>query len=493
MTFKLYNKPPHAGGTVQQLTQEELQTKLGFKFQLGMTHDANLAQYQSQMAGYIPPVVLTMLHNIPDLTKQTAAILKTPRADLAIVNLGSEVGDSLMALQDIKKNQVIDIYSGNLRDTKRNMPNTGYDMTYPVTDWEISALAVGSFSRFCPHLPYDRAALREEVYPQLSNPHYLAAIAVSITGLDFPQCLSAVLTSRDMAETIKNQVVDLLDKEEKIDDEYATIQIKTICPESIKRQIATANICIVPIKVDGTWYLALVTIKDIKKNEIMGLSYSKFYWQSRNITPKLLLKNGDLLNEQYYDYAVNAQRNSNHAATLPAFTQTLSHHATLVMNKPQQVFWDIPDHLEISTFSESKIWNKASDFSILLQAVRQKPFVVNGYFGDAFHTTPANILKKSYLERKIHFWPKNTDKNDASANMPACNIVIAGAKEENNEKNISKQLIYYYDLSIPLDSANKRPIFLIEYSTLKEQCLLSQPALSGSGLLSSLQPTSFKK
>lgn len=474
--LSFFDKLPVSGGTETLLSLEQLQKKLDFTFKVGLSDNEALAQYKLQTKDYQPPLVLIMQHDIPDLTRQTQNILKQRRNDIGIVHLDEELGYSLMALTEIDENQVIDIYSGEMLYSQDNIESQefdeSYDLNFPGLYWFIRAKKEGSFSRFCQHLPTDRAGLREKVIIQLKNDDEFAKIAARILKLPEEMCKESLLHDSSVRADITSLILRQLDEEAKIDDEFTNIQFNPVDSLSLQQQVATANLSLVPLLVNDIWYLALVTNRPIVKHGILGLSYSKIYWQATEKAPKLFQKNGLTLDAKYYQLKdVNLYKSSSlKKPLLNAFPLSINTKPVLVVNKQQQVFWDIPDSMQTNSFNPSDSWANHADFSMFIQAVRETPFVVKGFYGDAFYTASSKEQDKPFKGREVRYWQANTYSGEKRNEASLSNIIVAGANESISKKTgATQQIVYYYDLNLAHDEKKKRPIFSMHFSDFKKQ------------------------
>ncbi len=300
MPFQLYEQLPTQGGTPVLLTEEQFENKFSCIYQAG-TAIPRHHQQELQKTMQAVPTRLGFLNNPDVITQQTQAILKKPHLDLGIVNLGPTIGYSVIALNNIPANQVVAIYSGRVvRGDQLSDAELIYSFDYHQ-GWVVCALQSGSIARFFPHLPTDYFALRKNVAEQLNHIDKWVEFSKKVSpGVDDAALRNLFTYDTKNIDQITQSYIDGLTFNESREDEYRNIQFQANCPANVRKNLATANVGILPVKIANTWHLAVITSQPIKRHEIVGIDYTSKFWASNKIIPHLLLKDGTIVDQQYY-------------------------------------------------------------------------------------------------------------------------------------------------------------------------------------------------
>lgn len=194
------------------------------------------------------------------------------------------------ANKPIKAGTVIGIYPGVIEESSNNDHKYSINMS---ERYKLNARHVGGVTRFIQHMPYSFSKISASIKSKKGNIDDLIEIFAGNDVIFKPQeiqklrMLSSHAIKRFIElnlQTIFKNTTDKLQKE--LSTKTFLCQIKNL---------ATANLLIVPIVLNEITVYYLRTCCDINPGEQLGLPYGPQYWEIVGVLPRYFYKDGSVI------------------------------------------------------------------------------------------------------------------------------------------------------------------------------------------------------
>jgi hypothetical protein len=279
--------PPAKGGEIKYLTPEEFQKKFNCEYCEGV-------KVQDEKYGTIDPNQL----NAP-LEKAIYTRLINPLDYLVICKMDNDLGYGLFTLEDIKLGTVLCIYSGEY-----SLGNN--ESEYSLS--QINATKTGGVARFMQHLPIIPYTYANFLCQSTRNSNLYSML----NDLGEAEAEKRI-EDKDSIQNELRMVFHIAENCPERFDHYQIADLKT----DIQKSVADSNIFYKIVKINGVELIAMIAMRDIKKNEIIGFSYGNSYWRNHSAIkqPVLFNKQGGIITKkenQLSDFAVKLSQSVGH-------------------------------------------------------------------------------------------------------------------------------------------------------------------------------------
>lgn len=259
------DNPPRLGGTIRKITPEEFKEKFGCEFTeaiWGNKKDVKAALNDWQSGG-------KQMIASPSFTAKVLDRLEHPFTDIVISKISDAVGYGLFATEEIPRNTVIALYSGQIHphippdDSYAFGINLDFNSEEQLT---VSSLKRGGIARFLQHLPKDGEKLRKDILSRFLDVDYHCKKLVKAGAPLLSQIVAMRIT--------QNKPQFERWAEEEAASEYdSELDDLVFSNSSGRSQIAVRNVRIKKRIVNGKPLLVLITLYPIKQGDQLGLSY----------------------------------------------------------------------------------------------------------------------------------------------------------------------------------------------------------------------------
>ena len=271
----VFDKPPALGGKRSDLTPEEFYKQFKCIYFEGLQLPDNFSFMK-----YIDLCSRAVQSLNGDISFETLyRRLKNPLSSVGIAYMNKQVGYGLFALENIPIGTVICMYSG--KQTAKQFSKTEHKYSYKV----VTSKKCGGISRFMQHLPW---SLEKDMnyFSQTTQDANLYSLENNVA---LQEAKLKVADKKQMSKLRKKIFKDL--KESGIPYELNCIDFTG--NENIKSKVAVANVRQESLQFDGFSVTLLISMSNIRKNELIGFSYGRVYWLEREKlrkkrTPRLL-------------------------------------------------------------------------------------------------------------------------------------------------------------------------------------------------------------
>ena len=282
------DKPLPQGGTIEYLSSEEFEKKLGF------TYTESLQGDRKELSKYLKDKeLLSQIRNRMDLPKDEAVLerLANPLDCLVVCKMDDQVGHGLFASKDIPAGTVLFMYSGTIEAAKTYEKGDEYtycwgSLNSNAIEKIVSAKQAGGLSRFMQHLPQDQERHKKHLKQELLKQFNPVLIAERGINLD------------EFVEELMQQAKD---------HELEDVKFHDL---KMKEQLATGNVHVCQTVINGVPVIACVAEYDIKAGEQIGFSYGESYWKTAEKKPCYFLKDGNLIPKTAYAYRKELEKQS---------------------------------------------------------------------------------------------------------------------------------------------------------------------------------------
>lgn len=272
-----FDKPPAHGGQLSYLTPEEFKQKFGCDYSESIWCRDNFP-----LDGYKALPFKEEITIDQDALKRGVGLLRQKaNAQLAIGFIDEKVGYGIFALEDIPEDTVLCFYAGTLVEKKSatNVDDYIHGLKADV-DVAVSAKEKRGLAGFMQHLPLNYDEM-EQFFAKFMKKKFREAIRQN-------------KISEAQIDAVAKQSIS---HDRTLDVEFDQIKFKN---REIARNTATTNVHPANVLLDGVWVQAIMASREIKKNEMVGFTYSMGYWQGCGVMPELFTMKGEILPHDCY-------------------------------------------------------------------------------------------------------------------------------------------------------------------------------------------------
>lgn len=293
------DKPPALGGIPRKISVAELSKTIGSHY----THSESIYTNEKD-------INLSEIKNNQFLKASVLKFLRLPYNDsLVICYINNEVGYGVFARKNIQMGEILALYTGELKSKlaenfSKDTPTYGHD--FAGTNYYIDAFAVGGVARFFQHLPNNPNELADKLIASFRQNISLLDNYIDYSiPLEETQGLDRALIKQQMAADILlgqgSYFKGMLSYTGQSEIESDWHLKRTRFSGLTKDKVASANVVIDSLVVEGKPILFCWAERNIAVGEQLGFDYGFGYWVNR--MPLLFNQSGSVISSQDYSYS----------------------------------------------------------------------------------------------------------------------------------------------------------------------------------------------